>query len=174
MSYGKAWRRPFVFTGDSRGHEFLYDAQAIFKILSILSFAVLVFAIFLHWPGLGVLGGLFVASVILWMTTTALEHRARHQLRSVVNEHEAHELEHLAQDAVERTRDEHVARVETRFALAILVALVLGALAVAALLFRPTFGLGALLVFAYLVAFGAPYWLAAIHERGEDERNKQD
>jgi hypothetical protein len=71
-----------------------------------------------------------------------------------------------------RRTEREVVRAELKLGLEILAALVLAAVVAAVLFFRDMFGLGIVLVFAYLAAFGAPYWIAAIHERGHEEEER--
>jgi hypothetical protein len=173
----KAWRRPFEWAGDTRRHEFLYDAQAIFKIFSGISAGVALVFAFNGWPGTSFFAGVFVVTSLLWATGTLLERGARRGLPGPTTEGElareepgdvapesTHEL------AVER----RATRAGTRLAMGILAAVVLIALAAAVLLFdRATLGIGLLLALLWGLLFGAPYWAAAVFERRDEARGRE-
>jgi hypothetical protein len=167
--FTRAWRRPFVFTGDSRRHQFLYDASAIFKIFTALAFAATLLFAFRGWSGTLAVGVTFVVLWALWMGTAAAEYRERRRLARPVTERDVAEAVPAEEERLERA----VQNAEARMGLEILAGLVLVAIVLAVFLMgREMLGLGALLIFAYLTVFGAPYWAAAIHERGDEERQR--
>jgi len=175
MPLDKAWRRPFEYAGDTPRHEFLYDMQAALKIFTALAFAATLVFTFQGWPGTFFVAVLFAVACTLWMVSVIGEHRARKGLAGPVTEAEAHAQEEAAGGAAAltaRLTEREVVRAELKFGLEILAALVLAAVVAAVLFFRDMIGLGIVLVFAYLAAFGAPYWIAAIHERGDEEKER--
>jgi hypothetical protein len=170
----KVWRRPFEWAGDTKRHEFLYDAQAIFKILSGISLGVaLVFAFaFDSWQGALFFGAVALIASLLWITGTLLEHGARHGTSGQVTEG-PEEAEPADAGALEVER--RAARAGTRMAMGILALIVLTAIAAAVFLFdRATLGIGFVLALIWGLVFGAPYWMAAVFESRDEEREKQD
>lgn len=175
MPLDKAWRRPFEYAGDTPRHEFLYDMQAALKVFSALAFAATLIFAFQEWPGTFLVALLFAVACTLWMVSVIGEHRARKGLAGPVTEAEEHAAAEAAGGAAARAArvsEREIVRAELKLGLEILAALVLAAVVAAVLFFRDMVGLGIILVFAYLAAFGAPYWIAAIHERGEEEKER--
>jgi len=174
----KAWRRPFEYVGDTKRHEFLYDAQAIFKVLSAIALGVaLVFAfVFDSWQGALFFGAVALITSLLWITGTMLEHGARHGLPGPVTEGDydrATAGEPAGTDAREAEMERRVARAGKRAAMGILATVVLVAIAAAVFLFdRATLGIGFILALVWGLVFGAPYWIAAVLEGQDDEREK--
>ena len=173
----KVWRRPFEWAGDTKRHEFLYDAQAIFKILSGIALATaLVFAFaFDSWQGALFFGAVALITSILWMVGTLLEHGARHGLSGPVTEGDL-----VSVEAEERVPDagaeaeQRAQRAGTRLAMWILAGVVLVAIPAAVLLFdRETLGIGFVLALVWGLVFGAPYWAAAVYDRRDEEREKR-
>lgn len=162
------WRRPFEFEGDTRSHEFLYDAGAALKILTAVAFAATLLFAFQGWSGTLAVAAVFLGAWVLWMLALLGEHRARKGLRAVTEDAlrpEGGEEEERVERAVQRA--------EARLGLEILAGLVLVAIVAAVFLMgREMLGLGVLLIFAYLTVFGAPFWIAAMHQRGDDERER--
>jgi len=176
----KVWRRPFEWAGDTKRHEFLYDAQAIFKILSGISLGVaLLFAFaFDSWQGALFFGAVALITSLLWMTGTLLEHGARHGTSGPVTEGEQVRAEAALRgtpvDARALAVEQRAARAGNRLAVGILVVVVLTAVAAAVFLFdRATLGIGFVLALVWGLVFGAPYWIAAVLDRQDEEREKR-
>jgi hypothetical protein len=173
----KAWRRPFVWAGDTKRHEFLYDVQAIFKIGTALAAALTLLSVFNSWPGAPLFAVLFLVSWLLWMGGMVLERRARRGLRGPTTEgewlRERETAEAGADVETQRAAERRATRAGVTLAIEILVALALLAVVAAAVLFDArTFVSGAVVVFACLVLFNAPCWAAAVHERLSVERER--
>lgn len=172
-----AWRRPFEWAGDTRRHEFLYDAQAIFKILAAMSFVAVLLFSFNGWPGTLFFGIVFLLTSGLWMTSALLEHRARRGLAGPTTEGEYARAHAESGPDAEREREiaRRAARAGTRLALEILAALLMVAIGAAVLLFdRATIGIGIVLAFVWLLVFGAPYWAAAVLDRQAEDRDRDE
>jgi small-conductance mechanosensitive channel len=173
----KVWRRPFEWAGDTKRHEFLYDAQAVFKVFSGIALGVALVFAFNSWPGTFFFVTVFLVSSALWVTGTLLEHRTRQGLPGPTTEGEAARLE-ADEDRAASARDEaaerRAARAGTRLALGILAAVVLVAIGTAVLLFdRATLGVGVVLALVWGLVFGAPYWAAAVFDRQDEERRRE-
>jgi hypothetical protein len=173
----QVWRRPFVWAGNTKWHEFLYDAQAVFKIVAGLALGLTLLVTFNSWPGALFFAAVFVVSWILWMAGTILEHRARKRLHGPTTEGEyldQLEAEELGSAlGTQRAIERRAAAAGMKLGLEIFAGLVLLAVVFAAILFdRRTLGIGMILVFACLVLFGAPVWAAAIHEKLSEERER--
>jgi hypothetical protein len=175
----RVWRRPFVWAGDTKRHEFLYDAQAIFKIIAALAFALTMLSAFNSWPGTVFYTVVFLASWMLWMGGMFLEHRARRGLSGPTTEGEyLRELEEAEGETVtglQRAADRRAAKAGVTLGLEIFAGLVVLALVAATVLFDArTFVAGAVLLLACLVLFNAPCWAAAVHEKLAEERERAE
>jgi hypothetical protein len=172
--FEKAWRRPFVWAGDTGKHQFLSDAQAAFKIFTAISFAVTLFLALLQLSGAVFAAVAFLLSWIFWMAALAAERRARRGLPGPVTEGEARRAEQAGEAEQEEARMEGlVEQSAVKFAAEIFAGVVLVAIVLAVFLVdREMLGLTILLFVAYLTLFGAPYWIAAVHERASGERER--
>lgn len=172
----RVWRRPFEWAGDTKWHEFLYDAQAIFKIIAAISFVAVLLFSFNSWKGTLFCGVVFLASAGLWLSSALLELRARQGLSGPTTEGEylrARAEQEGVEPDEERAASRRAARAGTKLGLEILAVLLLVAVACAVLLFsHATLGIGIGLAFLWLLLFGAPYWAAAVLERESDEKER--